>query len=54
MALPQIWGRKIYTVFFGGGTPSLLRGESITEILRNVRIVALTGMHVSKAARHNC
>ncbi|NOU00388.1 MAG: hypothetical protein HOO95_02270, partial [Gallionella sp.] len=21
MALPQIWGRKVYTVFFGGGTP---------------------------------
>src|SRR5690349_6886066 len=23
-ALPLIWGRKIYTVFIGGGTPSLL------------------------------
>ena len=39
MALPQIWGRKVYTVFFGGGTPSLLSGESITEILRNVRML---------------
>jgi oxygen-independent coproporphyrinogen-3 oxidase len=39
MALPQIWGRKVYTVFFGGGTPSLLSGDAITEILRNVRML---------------
>ena len=26
-------------MFFGGGTPSLLSGESITEILRNVRML---------------
>ncbi|NNM70761.1 MAG: oxygen-independent coproporphyrinogen III oxidase-like protein [Gallionella sp.] len=39
MALPQIWGRRIYTVFFGGGTPSLLSGDAITEILRNVRML---------------
>lgn len=39
MALPQIWGRKVYTVFFGGGTPSLLSGESVAEILRNLRML---------------
>src|ERR1035437_5795101 len=39
MALPLIWGRKVYTVFFGGGTPSLLSGESIAEILRQVRML---------------
>ena len=39
LALPLIWGRKVYTVFFGGGTPSLLSGEAITEILRNVRML---------------
>lgn len=39
MALPLIWGRKVYTVFFGGGTPSLLSGESVAEILRNVRML---------------
>jgi putative oxygen-independent coproporphyrinogen III oxidase len=38
-ALPQIWGRKVYTVFFGGGTPSLLSGEGVTEILRQVRML---------------
>ena len=39
LALPLIWGRKVYTVFFGGGTPSLLSGESVDEILRNVRML---------------
>jgi len=39
MALPQIWGRKVYTIFFGGGTPSLLSGEAVNEILRNVRML---------------
>jgi putative oxygen-independent coproporphyrinogen III oxidase len=39
MSLPQIWGRKVYTVFFGGGTPSLLSGEAVAEILRNVRML---------------
>jgi coproporphyrinogen III oxidase-like Fe-S oxidoreductase len=39
LALPQIWGRKVYTIFFGGGTPSLLSGESVAEILRQVRML---------------
>lgn len=39
LALPQIWGRKVYSVFFGGGTPSLLSGEAVAEILRNVRML---------------
>ena len=39
LALPQIWGRKVYSVFFGGGTPSLLSGAGIAEILRSVRML---------------
>ena len=39
LALPQVWGRKIYSVFFGGGTPSILSGESIAEIMRQVRML---------------
>ena len=39
LALPLIWGRKVYTVFIGGGTPSLLSGESIEQILRSVRML---------------
>jgi oxygen-independent coproporphyrinogen-3 oxidase len=36
-ALPLIWGRKIYTVFFGGGTPSVFSAASIEHILAAVR-----------------
>jgi len=39
LALPMIWGRKVYTVFFGGGTPSLLSGESVEQIIRSVRML---------------
>src|SRR3989338_4155270 len=39
MALPLVWGRKVNTVFFGGGTPSLLSGESVAEMLRQVRML---------------
>ncbi len=39
LALPLIWGRKVYTIFLGGGTPSLLSGEAVTEILRQVRML---------------
>ncbi len=36
-ALPAIWGRRIHTVFFGGGTPSLFSPEGIDRILTGVR-----------------
>lgn len=36
-ALPQIWGRKVISVFFGGGTPSLFSAQSIDAILAAVR-----------------
>ena len=36
-ALPDVWGRKIHTVFFGGGTPSLFSAEGIDRILTGVR-----------------
>jgi putative oxygen-independent coproporphyrinogen III oxidase len=36
-ALPDIWGRKIHTVFFGGGTPSLFSAQGIDRILTGVR-----------------
>lgn len=38
-ATPLIWGRKIHSVFFGGGTPSLFSGESIDKILSHVRML---------------
>jgi oxygen-independent coproporphyrinogen-3 oxidase len=36
-ALPSIWRRPVYTVFFGGGTPSLLSARAIDDILTAVR-----------------
>jgi len=35
-ALPLIWGRKIYTVFFGGGTPSVFSAAGIEQIITAV------------------
>jgi oxygen-independent coproporphyrinogen-3 oxidase len=37
LALPSIWGRRVHTVFFGGGTPSLFAPGSIDRILAGVR-----------------
>ncbi|MBU0689223.1 MAG: radical SAM family heme chaperone HemW [Gammaproteobacteria bacterium] len=37
-ALPLIWGRKIYSIFIGGGTPSLLSGDALTYLLTQVRM----------------
>ena len=36
-ALPSIWGRRVETVFFGGGTPSLFSAVAIDRILAAVR-----------------
>jgi len=36
-ALPSVWGRRVHTVFFGGGTPSLLSAKTLDEILSGVR-----------------
>ena len=36
-ALPDIWGRKIHSIFFGGGTPSLFSADGIDRILTSVR-----------------
>lgn len=36
-ALPHIWGRSVQSVFFGGGTPSLMSAEFIYRILSTIR-----------------
>jgi putative oxygen-independent coproporphyrinogen III oxidase len=36
-ALPSIWGRKVGTVFIGGGTPSLFSAAAIDRLLAAVR-----------------
>jgi len=36
-ALPLIWGRRVHSVFIGGGTPSLFAPASIDRLLGGVR-----------------
>jgi len=36
-ALPLIWGRKIYTIFIGGGTPSLMSAAGLDRLLSDIR-----------------
>jgi len=36
-ALPSIWGRTVQTIFFGGGTPSLMSADFIHKALSLVR-----------------
>jgi oxygen-independent coproporphyrinogen-3 oxidase len=36
-ALPLVWGRRVYSIFFGGGTPSLFSAGGIDAILAMVR-----------------
>jgi putative oxygen-independent coproporphyrinogen III oxidase len=36
-SLPLIWGRKIYTIFIGGGTPSLMSAKGLDRLLSDVR-----------------
>jgi oxygen-independent coproporphyrinogen-3 oxidase len=35
--VPEVWGRKVISIFFGGGTPSLFSAPSIDAILTAVR-----------------
>lgn len=35
--LPYIWGRKLESIFIGGGTPSLFSADSIDELLCGIR-----------------
>jgi oxygen-independent coproporphyrinogen-3 oxidase len=36
-ALPLVWGRRVVSVFIGGGTPSLFSPEGIDRLLADVR-----------------
>jgi oxygen-independent coproporphyrinogen-3 oxidase len=36
-ALPRVWGRRVHSVFFGGGTPSVFSARGIDAILAAVR-----------------
>jgi len=36
-ALPLVWGRKIQTIFIGGGTPSLMSAAGLERLMSDVR-----------------
>jgi len=40
-ALPLVWSRRVYSVFFGGGTPSLFSSQGMDAILSAVRAACL-------------
>ncbi len=40
-ALPQIWGRRVYSIFIGGGTPSLISPDGLDTLLTAIRMRVL-------------
>lgn len=36
-ALPLVWGRKIHTIFIGGGTPSLMSAAGLDRLMSDIR-----------------
>jgi len=45
-SLPDVWGRRIQSIFIGGGTPSLFKPSSIDHLLTSIR----TRIHVNAEA----
>lgn len=37
LALPSIWGRRVVSIFFGGGTPSLFSAAGLDRLLCDIR-----------------
>jgi putative oxygen-independent coproporphyrinogen III oxidase len=35
--LPRVWGRRVSSIFLGGGTPSLLAAETVSNLLSGIR-----------------
>jgi len=38
-ALPQVWGRRVHSVFIGGGTPSLMSAQTLDALLTGIRML---------------
>jgi len=50
--LPSVWGRRVHSIFIGGGTPSLFSAQSIDALLAGVRarIVVEPGAEITLEA----
>ena len=44
--LPRVWSRPIYSIFIGGGTPSLFSPESIDQLLSGLRARLALGQDI--------
>ncbi|BAL26728.1 radical SAM family heme chaperone HemW [Azoarcus sp. KH32C] len=40
-ALPQVWGRRVHSIFIGGGTPSLISSEGLDRLLTGIRMLLM-------------
>ena len=51
-ALPSIWGRRVCSVFIGGGTPSLMSAAALDQLLTAVRtrVTLLPGAEITLEA----
>ncbi|AYH45896.1 radical SAM family heme chaperone HemW [Azoarcus sp. DN11] len=38
-ALPQVWGRRVHSIFFGGGTPSLMSAQGLDRLLTGIHML---------------
>ena len=38
-ALPQVWGRRVHSLFIGGGTPSLMSARTLDHLLSAIRML---------------
>lgn len=50
--LPNIWGRRISSIFIGGGTPSLLSGNAVQRLVQELRsrLTLLPGCEITLEA----
>jgi oxygen-independent coproporphyrinogen-3 oxidase len=50
--LPEVWGRRISSIFIGGGTPSLLSPETINRLIVGIRtrLACLPGLEITLEA----
>ena len=50
--LPEIWGRRVSSIFIGGGTPSLFAPEYIAQLITGIRtrVPCLPGLEVTLEA----
>ncbi|MDH5632469.1 MAG: radical SAM family heme chaperone HemW [Gammaproteobacteria bacterium] len=50
--LPRIWGRRISSIFIGGGTPSLLSGNAVQRLVQGLRsrLALLPGCEITLEA----